>query len=578
MDSKTLIDSLAERELIQKDIAIKILREATLVDRPVEELLAQRRLVDDESIAKTKSEVLKIPYKKVDVGNIPADLMSLLPAETVRTYKAIPISRDKNLLIIGMVNPDDERAQEALRFIAKQQRVNLGVYLVSSTAVDELLRRYSPFKSDIEGAVRALTGSGVTLSPMQKIVRLEEGVNVSEDAPIIKIVKRTIEEAVSINASDVHIEPQRNRLRIRIRLDGDLQEVSSLPIELAQPVVSRVKVLSNLKLDESRIPQDGRFRSIVFDRDIDFRVSTFPTPVGEKVAIRVLDPTVGLKGIDRLGFTDYNVKVIEEALDRPYGMILATGPTGSGKTTTLYAILQKMNNENLNIVSLEDPVEYFVDGLNQSQVHPEIGYDFASGLRQILRQDPDVILVGEVRDNETAALVVHAALTGHVVLSSLHTNDVLGVVPRLIDMKVEPFLLPAALNLMLAQRLVPLLCQSCKEEEEAPKNIQLIIQKEFERLPEQAKSSVTFKSPYKVFRSKGCNVCNNKGFTGRMAIQEILRMTDQFKNMLNSLPTVEKISEEARRQGMVSMRQDGIIKALQGLIGIEEVVRETVEM
>ncbi len=249
-------------------------------------------------------------------------------------------------------------------------------------------------------------------------------------------------------ASDVHIEPQQKSLRIRLRIDGDLREVASMPVELAQPITSRIKVISSLKIDENRVPQDGRFRAKLFDRDIDFRVATFPTPLGEKIAIRVLDPTTGLKNFEQLRSSRRpRARSSKKDWQKPFGMVLITGPTGSGKTTTLYAFLQSMNTEDVNIVSLEDPVEYFVSGINQSQVRPEIGYDFASGLRQILRQDPDIIMVGEIRDNETAGLAVQAALTGHVVLSTLHTNNSAGVIPRLIDMKVEPFLIPVSLSL-----------------------------------------------------------------------------------------------------------------------------------
>lgn len=352
-----------------------------------------------------------------------------------------------------------------------------------------------------------------------------------------------------------------------------------MPIELHQPIISRVKVLSNLKIDENRIPQDGRFRTVLFGRDIDYRVSTFPTPVGEKAAIRVLDPTVGLKGLEELGLVGRNYEVVKESIRKPYGMILLTGPTGSGKTTTLYAIMQILNKEGVNIVSLEDPVEYFIDGLNQSQVRPEIGYDFASGLRQILRQDPDVIMVGEIRDNETADLGIHAALTGHIVLSTLHTNNAVGVVPRLINMGVEQFLLPSSLNLMLAQRLVPRLCQKCKKSEKAPEKIQEILKKEIEELPQEIankwKSSI---GKFEVYHAPGCPACKGKGVSGRVALFEILKMTQSLEAIINANPTEHQILEESRRQGMISLRQDGVLKALEGLISMEEVLRETIEV
>jgi len=501
----------------------------------------------------------------------------LIPEETARNYKIFPVDKSENLLVVGMLNPDDNKAQEALKFIAKQQRVNLGVYLITQSDLDAILRRYSPYGSEVDAAVKSLnlqTGQG--LVGAQKIIQLEEGMTVSDEAPVIKLVASTLKEAVWRKASDIHIEPQRDRVRIRFRIDGELQEVSSLPIELHQPVLSRIKVLSNLKIDETRIPQDGRFRTVLFNRDIDYRVATFPTPVGEKVAIRVLDPTTGLKGLEELGLIGHNYQAFKDGLARPYGMLLITGPTGSGKTTTLYAAMQVLNKEDVNIVSLEDPVEYFMEGLNQSQVHPEIGYDFPSGLRQILRQDPDVIMVGEIRDNETANLAIHAALTGHIVLSTLHTNNSIGVIPRLINMKVEPFLLPSSLNLMLAQRLLPRLCQQCKKEEEAPEKVQTIIKKELEKVPKDSTKDLS--EPYKIYHSPGCPACQNKGVSGRIALFEILIMTRELEEIINTSPTEHRILEEAKRQGMINLRQDGILKALKGLVSIEEVLGETMEM
>ena len=576
MENKILIQELAKEGVLDENSLKKVFQDASLSGKKVDELLYERRLINEDKLNEIKSRILNTPYKKIKSEEISDDILKLVPEETVRNYKIVPISRSADVLVVGMINPDDVKAQEALKFIAKQSRLNLGIYLVSYSIWEEILRRYSPYKSEIETAVRSLNiRSDKERGSSQKIVTLDEGASISEEAPIIRIVASTLKEAVWQKASDIHIEPQRDRLRIRFRLDGTLVEVSSLPIELHQPIVSRVKVLSNLKIDETRAPQDGRFRTVLFNRDIDFRVSTFPTPIGEKAAIRVLDPTVGLKGLEDLGLIDHNYQIVKEGLERPYGMILITGPTGSGKTTSLYALMQILNKEEVNIVSLEDPVEYFIDGLNQSQVKPEIGYDFASGLRQILRQDPDIIMVGEIRDNETAGLAIHAALTGHIVLSTLHTNNSLGAVPRLINMGVEPFLLPAALNLVVAQRLIPRLCEKCRKIEPAPEKIQAIIKKEAENMPKEMKD---FKQPYEIYQPVGCPACNGKGFTGRVALFEILKMTPELQDIVNTNPTERKILEEAKHQEMVTLRQDGILKALKGLVSIESVLRETAEM
>jgi len=581
MDDQILFQELVKRNLLPKEDSEKILRDARLSKKSAEDLLYDHHLIDEVEVAKVKSQIIGVPYKKFNLSEISDELLKLIPENTSRNYKVFPLQKTKEMLVIGMLRPDDTKAQEALKFIAKQQRINLGVYLITPSDLEYIWQRYSPYENEIQAAVKSLNLRAEEVSG-QKIIGLEESVSVSEDAPIIKIVASTLKEAIQMKASDVHIEPQRSRLRIRFRIDGDLKEVSSLPLQLHQPIVSRVKILSNLKIDETRVPQDGRFRSIVYGKEIDYRVATFPTSTGEKVAIRILDPSVGLKGLGELGLIGNSLEIIQEGIKKPYGMVLITGPTGSGKTTTLYAILQELNKENVNIVSLEDPVEYFIDGLNQSQVRPEIGYDFASGLRQIVRQNPDIIMVGEVRDRETASLAIQAALTGHIVLSTLHTNDSIGVVPRLIDLKVEPFLLPSSLNLMLAQRLISRVCPDCKKSEKAPADLQILIKKELENLPENVIKNLKLKiknldEPYEIYHGQGCKTCQGKGIVGRVAIFEVFKMTPELRDIISAGFTEKNLLEESKRQGMVTIRQDGVLKALEGLVTIEEVLRETLE-
>jgi type IV pilus assembly protein PilB len=576
MDSQVLIAGLIKKNLLTKEAGEQILKESAVSQKPVEDLLYMRRVVPEEKIAEIKSEITGIPYQKIDQKLLTDDLLKIIPKETVQTYKVAPLSRTKEMLVVGMVDPQDSRAQEALKFIAKSNRLNLGVYIITPSDLEMVLRKYNPYKSEIEAAVKSLgVKTGESFSSLQRPVALEEAKGVAEEAPVIRLVASTFREAVERKASDIHIEPMRNRVRVRFRIDGDLEEAASLPIELQQPLVSRVKILSDLKIDETRIPQDGRFRTVIFGRDIDFRVATFPTPMGEKVALRVLDPSIGLKGIDNLGIVGKNAEIIKDGILKPFGMILVTGPTGSGKTTTLYSLLKILNQENVNIVSLEDPVEYFIEGVNQSQVKPEIGYDFASGLRQILRQDPDIIMVGEIRDNETAGLAVNAALTGHIVLSTLHTNNAAGVIPRLIDMEVPLFLLPSALNLMMSQRLLSRLCDKCRRQEVASTEMQKIIKEEIAKLPEEVKAKLVYKEPYQVYHSPGCPACKNKGTSGRIAIFEIMRMTRELEEIISDHPTEAAIVDESVRQGMVTLRQDGILKALDGTVSLEEVLRET---
>lgn len=575
MTNDQLLDELQKAKFLTEELAAKLKKESALSGRSAEELIYAGRLVDDKQVAEIKSTILRIPYKKIDFNSYDNQLLELIPEEMARTYAVVPLEKKDNVLVAGMLHPDDIKAVEALKFIARRQQLNLGIYIISWSDWQEVLRRYSPYRTEIAKAVQAVA---IKPSPStSRAISLEAVAATSgEEAPIVKIVASTLQEAVRVRASDIHFEPQENYLRVRFRVDGELKEEAALPLELSRAVVSRVKVMSNLKIDETRIPQDGRFRVRMIERDVDFRVSTFPTPLGEKVAIRVLDPTVGLKSFEALGLSGKNLEIIEEGLEKPFGMILVTGPTGSGKTTTLYALLQRLNKENVNIVSLEDPVEYLISGINQSQVHPEIGYDFASGLRQILRQDPDVIMVGEIRDNETATLAVQAALTGHIVLSTLHTNNAFGVIPRLIDMKIEPFLLPVSLNLMIAQRLVGRLCPDCRVSGEAPPALSRVIENALEALPPEIAKK--YPKPYQIFRANGCTKCRGRGVIGRIALFEVFKMTPTLEEIISSGPTVQKILKEARNQGIFTLREDGVIKALEGIVSLEEVIRETEEM
>jgi len=577
MTDQELIGELIRQSIITAAVGESIAQENRLSGQSIEDLIYERRLASEEAVAKAKSSLLRVPYKKIDPASIKEEVLRIVPKETSQTYRLAPISLENGLLVVAMLHPDDSKAQEALRFIAKQHQVSLGVYLATPSLLAALWRRYAPYKSEVELAVKEINSK---VGEEDDLVELEEGGD-SEEAPVIKIVASTLREAIEAGSSDIHFEPERQRLRVRFRIDGDLQEAASLPRTLMRPVIARVKVLARLKLDETRVPQDGRFRTRLFGRDIDYRVATFPTPNGEKVAIRVLDATTGLKDFKGIGLSEINYRILEEGIGRPFGMILISGPTGSGKTTTLYSIMQRFNRPEVNIVSLEDPVEYFIEGVNQSQVKPEIGYDFASGLRQILRQDPDVIMVGEIRDKETASLAVNAALTGHVMLSTIHTNNAVGVIPRLVDLGVPPFLLSSALNLMIAQRLVGKLCPECRQEEKASSEIEKIIDESIGSLPAGVKEKIPFKAPYKIFHSgnkNDCKTCKGKGISGRIAIFEIFKMTRELGDLINAGFTENKLIDQAKKQGMVTMRQDGILKALAGQVSIEAILKETGEM
>ena len=566
----TLIQQLLKKGIIGKEQATSLEFEVKETKKKEEELLIEKKIVAEDFLFSLKSENLKIPLKTVEAEEVPLEILELIPEETVKYYQMVPLSKTRNFLEIGMVYPEDLKAQEALKFLARQGKFNYQVFLITPTTFNELLKQYRTLKMELG---RALEELKVELREERVPRTVAEFERLAEEAPITKIVAVMLRQAVDGRASDIHIEPGREKMRIRFRLLGQLHSSIFLPLRIHPAVIARVKILSNLKIDETRIPQDGRFSAKIDERDIDFRVSTFPTALGEKVAIRVLDPTVGMKKFEELGLERRNFEVVKKAIKRPYGLILATGPTGCGKTTTLYALLQILNKEGVNIVTLEDPVEYFIEGLNQSQVRPEINYDFAHGLRQIVRQDPDIIMVGEIRDEETASLVTHAALTGHIVLSTLHTTDALGGIPRLIDLGIKPYLIPPALSCIIAQRLVRRLCQSCKKETKPKKETRNLILKEIENLPAQIKKEVKIPTPLKIFEPAGCKKCNQKGFSGRIALFEILEMTGQLSEIILKAPTIENLQQEAKRQGMIIMFQDGILKVLNGTTTIEEVLR-----
>jgi len=569
----SLIEQLIGKGILEKEKAISLESEIKNSGRKEEEVILEKGIVSEDFLFGLKSENLKIPLKKVVLEEVPLGVLEQIAEESARFYQIIPLARKDEILEVGMVYPEDFKAQEALKFLARQGKFSYKVFLITLTDYKNLFKKYRSLRGEVK---RALEELEVEMRP-EKIERYPmkaaEFERLVEEAPISKVVAVILGQAVESQASDIHIEPTRDKLRIRFRILGILHSSLLLPIKIHPAVVTKIKILSNLKIDETRIPQDGRFSTKVEDRDIDFRVATFPTTLGEKIAIRVLDPTVGMLSFEKLGLIKRNFKITVEATKKPFGLILATGPTGCGKTTTLYAILRILNKEEVNIVTLEDPVEYFIEGINQSQVRPEIGYDFAIGLRHILRQNPNIIMVGEIRDKETVSLVTHAALTGHIVLSTLHTNNTLGVIPRLIDLGVEPYLIPPTLSLALAQRLVRKLCPNCKKKIKLKPEIKELILKEIETLPEIIKKDLKITKPLYIYQVKGCQKCNNEGFIGRIGLFEILTMTDQLANIILKEPSETKIAEEARRQGMITMKQDGILKVLKGITTIEEVLR-----
>ena len=573
----TLAERLVAENIISEEKAREIEAEVDSSGKTTEEVLLEKKLIDEEKLFDLKSEILDVPFvKNVDIRNISEDLLRVIPEDSVNYYKMVPTGKNGDEIEIGMVYPENLRAKEALKFLSRRDGFSYQISLITLSVFEEILKEY---RTLIKEVGEVLEDIDIDIDEVDETpINMDQDVGrLAEEAPIVKVVAVVLRNAIEGSASDIHIEPGREKLKVRFRVDGILYSSLYLPMTIHLAVIARIKILAGLKIDEQRLPQDGRFSTKRGGQNIDFRVSTFPTTLGEKVVIRVLDPKEGLKTLEELGIMDRNLQILKQSFKRPTGMTLVTGPTGSGKSTTLYSILGILNQETVNIVTLEDPVEYFIGGVNQSQVHPEIGYVFAKGLRQILRQDPDIIMVGEIRDDETAELAIHAALTGHMVLSTLHTNNAIGAVPRLIDMGIKPFLIPPAINTLMSQRLVRKLCDKCKEQITPSEEIKTLVMKEIENIPDFIRKDIKIPSPFKIYVAKGCKACSEEGITGRISINEILRMTPELGEITMKNPTEKELQAEAKKQGMITLKQDGMLKVIQGYTTIEEVLRATEE-
>ncbi len=514
-----------------------------------------------------------VPVREIPTDHkISADVLNYVSRNSVAYYQFVPIGEADGVLEIGMLDPDNLEARDALQFIASKLGLPYKIFQISQASFDHVLKSYDGLTTQVSKALSDLDveikAEAEEVATVKKIPLTAAETKIIEDAPVTKIVAVILQHATSGNASDIHIEPVSDKVKVRFRVDGALYTSLFLPASVHDAVVARIKILTNMKLDERRKPQDGRFSARIEDRKIDFRVSTLPTYFGEKVVIRILDPEKTLLTLPSLGLNETNLNLLRAASKRPYGLILVTGPTGSGKTTTLYAMLNEVDKEKNNAVSLEDPIEYNIPGINQSQVQPEIGYTFANGLRSILRQDPDIIMVGEIRDGETAKLAVQASLTGHLVFATLHTNNTAGVIPRLIDMGVEPYLIPATLIMAIAQRLVPTLCQDSKERVAIDGGIRVMVDQELSEIPAAAREKI--KIPEAVYRAARSATCPG-GTRGRIAAFEVMEMTRALEQVILTNPSEAEIYRVSRDQGLVTMREDALLKAFDGLVPFEEV-------
>src|SRR3989339_571633 len=574
---QTLINELIRSGVLTKDTADQYELLADQQGRDFGQILMDKGIMTDVDLTQIKSTLYKLPIVELDKIDVDKNALKEISEDTVTFYKIVPFSRDVSTLRIAIIDPENVGALEAIKFIASNKDLAIEKYLISYKDFNAVLRNYRSLIGEVGEALETLSEE-----LENKKDKVEENMpksidEITAEAPVTKIVTVIIKHAVESRASDIHIEPFDDRVRIRFRIDGILVSTLTLPKNLHSAIITRVKILSDLKIDETRLAQDGRFAINLNNKKIDFRVSTFPTKNGEKIVLRILDPLSGKIDLPDLGLDGRPLEVIEKAMKKPFGSILITGPTGSGKSTTLAGMLKRMNSEDVNIVTLEDPIEYFVDGVNQSQIHEEIGYTFASGLRHILRQDPDVIMVGEIRDRETAGLATQAALTGHIVLSTLHTNDAIGVIPRLIDMGGEKYLIPPTINVAAAQRLLRRLCPECKIEARANTGEEKIINEAIKSMPKDYADSLYSKEGYSIRKPNigfACKTCNGKAFKGRIGIFEMMEMTPELEKIILGTISETVIAQEARRQGMITMFQDGILKVLRGLVSMEDLLEE----
>lgn len=534
--------------------------------------LVKLGFVSDEEITGVLSRQYGVPAINLAYYEIDASVVKLVPQETAARYQVVPLSRVGSTLTIAMVDPTNVFAMDDIKFMTG---LNVEPVVASETAITEAIGKFygaaAAPEQDLEKFMTKLGAEEADVEAVQEEAEasLTELEHAAEEAPVIKLVNLMLSEALSRGASDIHIEPYEKEYRVRYRIDGVLQTIMTPPLKLRDAITSRVKIMAKLDISEKRLPQDGRimlrFMKDGKKKELDFRVSCLPTLFGEKIVLRLLDKENLRLDMTKLGFEPESLAKFEKAILKPYGMVLVTGPTGSGKTNTLYSSIARLNQPETNIMTAEDPVEFQLPGINQVQMKEQIGLNFAAALRSFLRQDPNIILVGEIRDFETAEIAVKAALTGHLVLSTLHTNDAPSTISRLMNMGVEPFLVATSVHLICAQRLVRRICTECKEEVKLPPQALIDIG----YTPEEAKT-------VKVYKGKGCDRCNGGGYKGRTGLYEVMEITDELRELILVGASALELKKKAIEQGMISLRRSGLIKIAAGMTTIEEVIRETV--
>ncbi len=560
---KTVAKILLDEGFLKEAQYNQIKNEAIAAEVAVDRALIDSKIVPDNIFYEARAKLIGVPFVSVSTLPFSPEAISFIPKSVADRFNVIPFSYDeeKKLLSVAMADPLD---LETLNFLKQKTATNI----VSCQAIP----------SEIKTAIQTEYAVGLVGDVKQALAETQEisGVktfdkdtlsNVIKEAPIAKIVSTILEYAIKSKASDIHLEPQEDRIRVRFRIDGILYERLSLPLGVKEAVVSRIKILSDMKIDEHRIPQDGRFNFKFGDEEVDLRVSTLPIAFGEKIVMRLLKKSGGIPTLAELGLRGMALRTLEASILRPHGIIIVCGPTGSGKTTTLYSVLSKLNTTRVNIMTLEDPVEYQILGANQVQINPDVGLTFATGLRAFLRQDPNIILVGEIRDKETTDLATQASLTGHLVFSTLHTSNASSSLPRLIDMGAEPFLLASTMNAILGQRIARKICVHCKKEYVPAKELISELRKTLGPLLTLRDDQIRF------YRGEGCDICGHSGYSGRIGVFEVLPITDSIAKLLLAKSDAADIEAQAVKEGMITMKQDGYLKVIEGISTMDEILR-----
>jgi type IV pilus assembly protein PilB len=564
---ETIIDILLKSNKLSKEQlerGLQIQREKGV---PLRKVLVEQGFIQEEVLLALLSEQLYIPTLHLAKFKFDPAIISLVPERMARLYNLIPLSKIGNTITISISDPLNVFALDDLKTLTG---CSIDTVLSPDDEVSRAIdTQYSRESKNIQEILDESEGDGTVSEKGEQLqvaheeIELTSAVKESEKAPIVKLVDMMLTQALKKRSSDIHIEPEIDCLRVRYRIDGSLHEVFKIPKANQNAVLARVKIISNLDITENRIPQDGRFKVRFESREVDFRVSALPTTFGQKFVLRALDKSNLSIGLDKLGFSEQPERIFKEAIAKPYGMILVTGPTGSGKSTTLYSVITQLNTPERNIITVEDPVEYQIEGITQIQARPDIGLDFASGLRSLLRQSPDVIMIGEIRDSETADIAIKASLTGQLVLSTLHTNDAITSISRLVDMGVEPFLVASSLVMLCAQRLARKMCTQCRKQIE---------------IPESYLKEIGFREKANFYEAQGCKYCNNTGFYGRVAILEAILIDDAMREMIIKRESIDAVKEYAiEKRSMMTLRDDAFLKVRQELTTLNEAIRITTE-